>query len=232
MRANLDHKKSGIYCIYNMINQKKYIGKSKNIHTRIKQHIAQLNHSSKDENPYLIRSWKKYGRENFNYFVVEFLELNEDVLKTRELYWMETFNTLDKRFGYNLRKDSSSGLVVQESTSLKISARLKKEWSSGIRKNHSIKLAANWKDNLDRKIEQSKIMTKNLTKYTYKIYTLDNVLIEQCDYRRLQELCLQNVLATFHKKKLSKVKFKDYVIERLIIENIVRHSEKSEITVK
>lgn len=52
MKANLKDKgKCGIYCIRNLINSKVYIGKSVDIHRRIKRHVGHLNQqSSKHEN--------------------------------------------------------------------------------------------------------------------------------------------------------------------------------------
>ena len=229
MKANSKHQISGIYCIINTVNNKKYVGKSKNIYMRIIQHISNLNKKSKDENRYLINSWHKYGRNKFDYFILEYLPLDEKLLSERELFWIELLNVLDKNFGYNLRKDSSTGLIIHKSTSKKISERLKKEWKEGIRKNHSKKLSDNWKENPDRKKEQSKRMSKNLTKYIYKLYTLENIFIKDCTYKDLMQLHLNNVIAKFCKKKISKVKFKGYLIERLIIEDIVRHSKKLEI---
>ena len=57
MKANINDKfKCGIYCIKNTVNNKIYVGKSINIYKRIKQHITQLNHKSKDENYHLIQA--------------------------------------------------------------------------------------------------------------------------------------------------------------------------------
>lgn len=215
MKANINDKKCGIYCIVNTINNKKYIGKTKCVHRRIKEHIAMLNTKSKDENPYLIRSWNKYGRENFNYFILETLELDDELISKREIYWMDKLNTLDKRYGYNLKRDSSTGLIIHPDTSKKISERLKKEWSEGIRDGHSKKLKANWKNNTERKTQQSEVMSKVLTKYLYEIYDLDMNLMEICAYKRLVELNLQNVLAKFFKKKISEDYFKSHYIKRI-----------------
>lgn len=49
-----DLNKCGIYCIRNTINQKVYVGKSKNIYQRIIQHTYGLNNKLKDENRHLI----------------------------------------------------------------------------------------------------------------------------------------------------------------------------------
>ena len=49
-----DLNKCGIYCIRNTINQKVYVGKSKNIYQRIIQHTYGLKNKLKDENRHLI----------------------------------------------------------------------------------------------------------------------------------------------------------------------------------
>jgi group I intron endonuclease len=210
-----DIKKCGIYCIRNIVNNKVYIGKSKNIYNRIIDHCHKLKIKHEDENSYLTNSWHKYGRKSFEYFVIEYLELNEELVDKRELYWMKIFKSLNRNCGYNLRSDSQTNMIVHKETSKKISKRLKKEWSEGIRSNHGQKLSDNWKNNPERRIIQSAIMTKNLTKYSYRLYDLSKVFIETANYKRLVELGLKNVNATFHKKQISYVKFKHFFIEKV-----------------
>ena len=114
-----DKQKIGIYCIFNEYNGKVYVGKSKNIYNRIRQHIYYLNRSSKDENRYLINSWNKYGYKNFSYFVLEYLDnFNEKLLSERELFWIEFLQSDNRLYGYNLRKDSSTKMIVHEDTKL------------------------------------------------------------------------------------------------------------------
>lgn len=222
MKANKnDINKCGIYCIRNMVNNKVYIGKSKNIYNRIIQHCHKLKIKDLNENPFLIKSWHKYGRSSFEYFVIEYLELNEKLVAERELYWMQKFNSLNKNYGYNLRCDSESKMIVHESTSKKISERLKKEWAEGIRSGHSKKVSKAWTSNSERMRLQSIEWSKKLTKYFYNIYTLDNILLETCNYKRLRELHLQNVMEKFHTKKVNIVKFKEFIIEKIIIKDIV-----------
>lgn len=225
MKANKEHKKCGIYCIRNIVNNKVYIGKSKNIHQRIIQHKHLLKIKSKDENEYLINSYHKYGDENFEYFVLEFLDFDEKLVAERELYWIKIYDSLNSTKGYNLRSDSDSKMIVHQTTRDKITNRLKKEWSEGKRDQHSIKLSDNWKTTPERNQKQSKIMSKNLTKYIYKLYDLQGFFIEECDYKRLKELDIKNCMTTFYTKKSNKIQFKTFLIERLIIEDIVRHSK-------
>lgn len=52
---------SGIYCIENTINQKKYIGKSVHIKKRWVDHKRNLNTNNGIENARFQHAWDKYG---------------------------------------------------------------------------------------------------------------------------------------------------------------------------
>lgn len=117
MKANRkDLNKCGIYCIRNIADNKVYIGKSKNIYARIMAHCYNLTSKSKDENRHLINAWHKYGKDSFDYFVLEYLPINEELVAERELYWMQQYNSTDRNFGYNLRQDSSTKMIVHDET--------------------------------------------------------------------------------------------------------------------
>ena len=58
----------GIYKITNNINNKFYIGSSKNITKRFKEHKWRLK-NNKHPNNKLQNSWNKYGEENFKFEV-------------------------------------------------------------------------------------------------------------------------------------------------------------------
>lgn len=110
----------GIYGIRNKINHKIYIGKSKNIRRRLTAHKYSLINpirSKKLTNRYLYASVQKYGWDNFETLVLETFEsLDENIIKKRELYWMEHYKSTQRLYGYNLRMDSSTKMIVHEST--------------------------------------------------------------------------------------------------------------------
>lgn len=207
--------KSGIYGIRNLKNNKLYVGKTKCFYNRCHQYIYEINRQNFNHiNSYFLNSINKYGIENFEFFVIEYID-NLDLISDRELYWIDYYNTTDSSKGYNLRRDSSTNMIVHSKTSKKISNRLKKEWKEGLRNNHSEKLKKSWKDNHSRKQQQSEIMSKNLTKYSYNLYDNQMTFIKNVFYNELQEMKLQNVIATMFKKKSNKVLFKGYYIEKI-----------------
>ncbi len=66
----------GIYKITNSIDNTNYIGKSKDIKTRIRKHKYRLTHGS-HHNRHLQSAWDKYGAENFLFELLEKLYVRE-----------------------------------------------------------------------------------------------------------------------------------------------------------
>lgn len=102
----------GIYCITNLINNKKYIAQAENITIRWKGHIKDLNKKI-HHNCHLQRAWDKYGEHNFKFEIIEVVE-NNDSLYIREDYWMKKINTLDRTYGYNIREASKNAPIAEE----------------------------------------------------------------------------------------------------------------------
>lgn len=76
--------KSGIYKIVNLLNEKIYIGSSKDVDKRFKRHLRDLR-KGRHHNIYLQRSWGKYGGEFFKFEVIE----ETADLFPREQYWID-----------------------------------------------------------------------------------------------------------------------------------------------
>lgn len=107
----------GIYCIINSVNSKSYIGSSKNIYKRLRDHIYRLRRGS-HYNEYLQRAFIKYGERNFYFSVIE--ECLESLLEDREQFYMDTLNSVNPFFGYNIAPTANRS-VISEETKKKIS---------------------------------------------------------------------------------------------------------------
>lgn len=225
----------GIYVIKNSINGKIYVGKSKNCYNRLHQHLTdiKIDNRNYNENPHLLNAFKKYGEDNFEYYLVEKFDIEnpnlEKLLAEKELYWMKELNALDREKGYNLCWDSEGKCFCSDETRKKIGNRSKKDWENGCHKDHSDKMKQYWSENPERKKQQSEIMSKNKTKWTYIIYDPEgNLITENGNYTLLKELNLKNVMGAFHDKKSDDVKFKNYRIIRVNNKDIVQASKKLE----
>ena len=86
-----------IYKITNQINQKIYIGLTRDsIENRWESHKKK---ASQYPNRYLYDAMNHYGYDNFTIEQIE--ECNDDILDEREIYWIAFFNSTDPSIGYN-----------------------------------------------------------------------------------------------------------------------------------
>jgi len=107
----------GIYCIENIINNKKYIGKAINIKDRFYDHLKLLRVNG-HYNEYLQRAFLKYGEENFNFYILE--ECEEEKLNEREIFLISFYKTNQRDFGYNLTDGGEGVTNISESGRAKI----------------------------------------------------------------------------------------------------------------
>ena len=202
----------GIYGIRNFTNNKIYIGKTKCMYRRCRQYVYDFkNRSIGHINDYLHNAMSKVGIENFELFPLEFCNL--DIINSKELAWITQLRSTNKNYGYNIRLDSSTGMITNESTSEKISRNLRAQWANGTRDKHSEKLKKKWSENPKRRKEQSILLSQIKTKYVYQITSPEGIS-EFCKFDRLIKLGLRNVLSNFHRKKSNDVMHKGYRIRR------------------
>ena len=89
----------GIYIIRNKINNKVYVGKSKNIERRWKQYKYGYRNQNLDYlNQHLLNSMNFHGFNNFEFLIQEECAFN--LLPERELFWKKALKTIE--FGYNI----------------------------------------------------------------------------------------------------------------------------------
>ena len=128
-------KKCGIYCIENIINEKKLIGQSKDMEHRWWSHKSLLI-KNKHPNSYLQNAWKKYGEKNFRFKII--LECQLEKLDEEEIRLIREYKTIERNFGYNLQTGGHRPLF-SESTLKKMSQSGKvKIFTDEHRKNLSI----------------------------------------------------------------------------------------------
>ena len=192
--------RSGIYMIFNTVNNKVYIGQTKCMYSRCSQYIYDFSERKLGHlNQYLTRAMEKEGIENFLFIPLEFVD-NSSHLIEREHFWINEMDSLNRNNGYNLRLDHVDyGLITNSETSKKMSDNLKKQWSSGIRDQHSEKMTASWASDPDRKEKQSSLFTKMRTKYEYKVFLPSGEII--VNYSELKQLGLESILSVYHRKK-------------------------------
>jgi group I intron endonuclease len=81
----------GIYKITNRINGKSYVGQSINMEKRFKEHLYK-------QDAYIDRAIHKYGKDNFNFEILE--QCSQEDLNEKERYYINKLNTKQK--GYNI----------------------------------------------------------------------------------------------------------------------------------
>lgn len=114
----------GIYCILNLINDKVYIGQSRNVERRIKQHIYYLT-NSKHQNSHLQGAFDKYGLDNFVFSPM--LECDENKLDYYEMKYISDFDAMNPETGYNLESGGNKNKKPSEETVMKLREAFKGE---------------------------------------------------------------------------------------------------------
>ena len=107
----------GIYSIQNKINNKLYVGNSADIGKRFMRHTTCLR-GGYHPNAYLQSAWKKYGEPNFIFNVIEITPKSN--LVKQEQYWIDKYNTLNDKLGYNICPFANKSGMSEE-TKAKIS---------------------------------------------------------------------------------------------------------------
>lgn len=117
-------KGSGIYAFRNIANGKAYVGQSKNVLARKKQHErGDTNNSRRFHN-----AINKHGAHAFEFSVLEYCPTQ--FLDERERYWIQQLNSIHPN-GYNLTSGGGAFQKHHQETKKKFSENQKKKYESG-----------------------------------------------------------------------------------------------------
>lgn len=111
----------GVYEILNIVNGKRYVGSSKNLAKRIKEHKSSLRKGSHHAIK-LQRSWSKYGEDSFLFKVIELCDPDDRI--PREQHHMDIGSPLNS----NPRAKNAEGFQHSEESKERRSAMLKERY--------------------------------------------------------------------------------------------------------
>ena len=98
-----------IYCITNIINNKRYVGKTTNtIEERWKEHCQDFKKERCEKRP-LYDAFNKYGIENFKIECLEEVQ-DDNLLSEKEIYWIKELETYGSK-GYNATKGGDGKIL-------------------------------------------------------------------------------------------------------------------------
>lgn len=101
-----------IYVIYNTINRKVYVGSAVSFYSRRAIHNKRLQ-NNQHHSRHLQSAWNKYGRESFEFFVVEYCDKSETLIT--EQGWIDSCRAAESGFGYNINPNAASWLGAKHS---------------------------------------------------------------------------------------------------------------------
>jgi group I intron endonuclease len=101
-------KISGIYCIENLVNGKKYIGQSCHVYRRWVEHRGKLRRNEYKNYP-IQNAWNKYGEENFIFYLVE--ECKQEDCDNREIFYIREMHSHIDSDGYNIGLGGEGGYM-------------------------------------------------------------------------------------------------------------------------
>ena len=104
---------SGIYCFKNLINNKCYIGQAINLKKRLRSHYSAFL-AGRNQHLALYKAINKYGLNNFDLSIIEFVDPNlpnlKEVLDELEKKYIKEYNSYGET-GYNMTEGGDAGVL-------------------------------------------------------------------------------------------------------------------------
>ena len=196
-----------IYEIKNLINNKRYIGQTtldldKRCYWNEKSILRNYQH-----NLYFIRSMNKYCFENFERKTLDFSQSQKE-LDEKEEYYIQRYNTLNQKFGYNLRHGGSNGKHTKE-TILKMS---ENHLDTSGRNNHMY--GKHHSEETKNKISETK---KGKNKY---IFTIEYLI----DQYWISEYNMKNRIININQKNMNEISIEKNCSYTTIRRNLIEYN--------
>lgn len=155
---------TGVYKITNLLNNDCYIGSSKDITYRWKQHLTLYCKNGRHYKYHLYRAFRKFGIENFEFKVLELCEENERIALEQKYYelYKPKYNEIEP----------AQNPMECKSVREKQKEKCKNAW-----KQHSEETKNKIMANLKKGWEEHSIATINPPKKVKAIRTSDNVIM-------------------------------------------------------
>ncbi len=115
-----------IYVIQNETNYKIYVGQSKAPNKRWVRH--KYDAMIRNHKLPLYNSIRKYGVDNFNFYIIE--ELPDNEIDSSEEFWIQYFRSWDANYGYNLELGGCKNKIISQETKNKQSISSKKRYTN------------------------------------------------------------------------------------------------------
>lgn len=106
-----------IYAIKNLVNNKVYIGSTKSPKNRKYEHFWRLKKNI-HHSQHLQRSYNKYGKDFFSYYILE--ECDSNIRKEKEIFYINKFQSYKRDFGYNVYEPNEQNFTCSPETIEKI----------------------------------------------------------------------------------------------------------------
>lgn len=97
---------AGIYKIRNKVNDKYYLGSTRNLRKRMREHLSMLR-NNKHGNAHLQNAFNKHGEDAF-IFEIQLRAVYEEHLVMLEQAYLDTFTPYVRGMGYNISDNAKS----------------------------------------------------------------------------------------------------------------------------
>lgn len=184
----------GIYKITNNINNKCYIGQSRDIQKRwISHRNVPFNPNCHEYNYPLYQAIRKYGLENFSLEILEECPIKE--LNEKEQFWIDRYKSTNSNYGYNqtlldynqhgfkLTKEEVDLITkdLKESTEL-LEQEIAEKFGVSIHTIKDINVGRTWKrEDIEYPIRKFRIKKKNTDSHNFEIIERNKPTIFYCE---------------------------------------------------